>query len=192
VIPAIVLAAGASSRMGRPKALLDAGHTTFVGRILLTLRDAGVDETVVVVRPGDSAVIHEVERAGYGRPVENPRPERGQLSSLIVGVDAVDRAQVDAVLVTLVDVPLIDAATVRLLLSRALASPAPIVRAVHEGRHGHPVIFKRVLFEALRVADPAQGAKAVVRANRVDDVETGNAAVAQDVDTPDDYGRLFR
>jgi len=192
VIPAIVLAAGASARMGRPKALLDAGGQTFIRRILLTLRDAGVADCIVVVRPGDDAVAREVGAADYGRVVENPDPERGQLSSLVAGLDAVDRGGIEAVLMTLVDVPLIAPATIAILLARAASSPAPIVRAVHAGRHGHPVIFKRAVFAALRHADPAQGAKAVLRANAVDDVEVPDAGVAQDFDTPGDYAALGR
>ena len=94
-------------------------------------------------------------------------------------------------LVTLVDVPLIGAASVRLLLARAAVSSAPVIRAAHQGRHGHPVIFKRPLFAALRGADPAAGAKAVVRAVAVEDVETGDPGVVEDVDIPEDYARLF-
>ncbi len=189
--PAIVLSAGASTRMGRPKALLAAGDRTFIRRILDTLRAAGVPEAVVVVRAGQEQVIVEVEASGFGRTVLNPRAEEGQLSSLIAGLDAIDRPGVDGVLVTLVDVPLIGAAAVRTLLERAAASAAPVVRAVHQGRHGHPVIFKRQLFDALRRADPAAGAKAVVRAVQVEDVETGDPGVVEDVDTPEEYARLF-
>ena len=189
--PAIVLSAGASTRMGRPKALLAAGDRTFIRRILDTLRDGGVPEAVVVVRAGQEQVIVEVEASGFGRTVLNPRAEEGQLSSLIAGLDAVDGPGVDGVLVTLVDVPLIGAAAVRTLLERAAVSAAPVVRAVHQGRHGHPVIFKRQLFDALRRADPAAGAKAVVRAVQVEDVETGDPGVVEDVDTPEEYARLF-
>ena len=189
--PAIVLAAGASTRMGRPKALLQAGGRTFIRTILDALHDGGVPDAVVVVRPGQDAVVAEVAASGFGRAVENPRADEGQLSSLIAGLDAIDRPGVVAALVTLVDVPLIGASAVRLLLARAATSPAPILRAVHRGRHGHPVIFKRQLFEALRRADPAIGAKAVVRAVAVEDVEASDPGVVEDVDTPEDYARLF-
>ncbi len=189
--PAIVLAAGASTRMGRPKALLRAGDRTFIQMILDALRDGGVPGAVVVVRPGQDEVMAAVAASAFGRAVPNPRPDEGQLSSLIAGLNAIDRPGVDAALVTLVDVPLIEASAVRRLLARAAVSDAPILRAVHRGRHGHPVIFKRAVFERLRQADPSIGAKAVVRAARVEDVEVDVPGIVEDVDTPEDYARLF-
>lgn len=172
--------------------MLPAGGPTFVRRILETLRDAGVAETVVVVRPGAGDVRREIEAVGYGRAIENPDPARGQLSSLLAGLEAVDRAGVDAVIVTLVDVPLVGPGAIAALLAGAAASAAPIARVVHDGRHGHPVIFKRAVFDDLRRADPEAGAKAVVRAHAVADVEVDDPGVAQDIDTPDDYARLIR
>ena len=190
MIAAVLLAAGASSRMGRPKALLEVGGQTFVRRILETLRDGGVSDTVVVVRAGASAVAREVDAAGFGRVVENPDPDRGQLSSLIVGLDAIDRPGVTAALVTLVDVPLVRPSTVAALLGRVAGSAAPVLRAAHAGRHGHPVVFTRAVFAALRGADAAIGARAVMRAFAVEDVAVDDPGVLRDVDTPQDYDGL--
>jgi molybdenum cofactor cytidylyltransferase len=178
--------------MGRPKALLPAtGDRTFVRAILETLRDGGVKDAVVVIRPGDAAIAEEVAAAGFGRTVVNPRAEDGQLTSLIAGLDAIEAPDVSAVLVTLVDVPLVKAGSIRTLCARAGDSPAAVVRAVHHGRHGHPVIFKRELFDALRHADPAVGAKQVVRAAAIEDVEVDDPGVVEDVDTPADYARVI-
>ena len=70
---------------------------------------------------------------------------------------------------------------------------APIVRATHHGRHGHPVIFARAVFDELRHADPAAGAKSVLRAHEaaIVNVEVEDPGVVTDVDTPEDYARLF-
>src|SRR5213592_2275666 len=125
MIPAIVLAGGASTRMGQPKALLTAGGSTFIRRILDTLRHAGVGEAVVVVRPEADGIAREVEAAGFGRVVVNPEPDRGQLSSLLAGLAAVDHPRIFAALVTLVDVPLVAPSTVAALLTRARHSSAP-------------------------------------------------------------------
>jgi molybdenum cofactor cytidylyltransferase len=190
MVPGIVLAAGGSTRMGRPKALLRAGDRTFIRRILDALAGGGISDALVVVRPGDDEVIAEVAAAG-ARAVPNPRADEGQLSSLLAGLDAVDAPGIDAILVTLVDVPLLDPSTVQALLARRAMSAAPILRAVHGGRHGHPVIFTRAVFDALRRANPSTGAKSVVRAFEVDDVEVDDPGIVEDIDTPADYRRLF-
>src|SRR3954470_2366993 len=192
MVPCILLAAGASTRMGRPKGLLNTGGKTFMRKVLEDLRDGGASSAAVVIRPGQPEIAAEVSRVGFGPAVENPRRDEGQLSSLLVGLEAVDRPDVDGVLVTLVDVPTIGAASVRALLERARASTSPVLRAVHGGRHGHPVLFKRELFDALRDADPALGAKDVLRRVTVEDVEVTEPGVVMDIDTPADYARLPR
>ena len=190
----IVLAAGASSRMGRPKALLPIGTETFVSRVCRVLAEGGVDDVIVVVGPETSDVRHELDRAGIrARVVENPGRDQGQLTSLQVGLTAADRPGVEAVLVQLVDAPLVAASTVRAVLETFRRTRAPIVRPAFGARHGHPVIFARSLFEDLRAADPAVGARAVVRAHaaRGVDVPVDDPGACQDIDTPEDYQRLI-
>ncbi len=195
VLPAIVLAAGASRRMGKPKATLPLpGGETFLSRVVRTLRDAGVAEIVVVVR--DAAIASQALPA-YGSPVRvilNPDPDRGQLSSLLLGLDAADGQDTDAVLVTLVDVPTVSAATVRAIVAAWHRTHAPVVRPVSGTRHGHPVIFGREAFEKLRGADLSEGAKPVVRAfgARMCEVRVDDAGAFEDADTPDEYERLVR
>src|SRR6476660_6387585 len=118
VIPAIVLAAGRSSRMGRAKATLPAGDGhTFLTRIVQTLLDAGVDDVIVVVGHDADAIAGSFSGSGLpARFVVNRDYDRGQLSSLLAGLNAIDRPGVTAVLVTLVDVPLVSASTVRAVM----------------------------------------------------------------------------
>jgi len=199
MIPALVLAAGKSSRMGRTKALLSVGSSgeTFLHRIIRVLREGGADAVVVVIG-GDAAAV----RASLPRDdvqisaVENPRYEEGQLSSLLAGLAAVEQrhADVEAVMMTLVDLPLISAATVRAVRETFLANPgAPLVRPRRGGRHGHPVIFNRSIFGELRRADPSTGAKPVVHAHAAEevDVDVDDEGAFIDIDTPDDYQRLI-
>lgn len=182
--------------MGRPKALLPIAATqeTFLQRVTRTLLDAGIDDVVVVVGADGPAIRSDTHALPPGvRLVDNPRWEHGQLTSLLAGLDAIDTAQAPGVLVTLVDVPLVSAATVRRLIAVREAQDAPIVRPVSNGRHGHPVIFGRVLFEELRHADPASGAKPVVRAHEADivDVPVEDEGAFADIDTRDDYERFI-
>ncbi len=195
MIPAIVLAAGRSSRLGRPKALLQAHAGSFVGSILASLRDGGIPDAIVIAHAGDEGLEDEVRRFGpFARTVVNPNADAGgQLSSLITGINAIDRPAVQGAMVALVDVPLFAAATVRALLERAARSDAAVLRPQHRDRHGHPVIFMRAAFDAIRHADPAAGAKDALRrlADRIEDIAVPDAGILEDVDTIEDYRRLF-
>jgi len=196
VIPAIVLAAGKSTRMGRPKATLALpGGDTFLTRIVRTFTAAGVEDVVVVVGHEADAIVASFANVDLvARFVENPEYEQGQLSSLLAGLRVVDRPGVEAALVTLVDVPLVSEATVRAVVARYRETRAPIVRPVRRDTHGHPVLIGRSLFDAIRHADPAVGAKPIIRANvsAAGDVAVDDDGAFADADTPEDYDRLFR
>jgi CTP:molybdopterin cytidylyltransferase MocA len=190
MIPAVVLAAGKSTRMGRTKALLPLGGETFVSRIVRTFRSAGVEEVVVVVGHDAERVSDVLSRMDAApRVIVNPDYESGQLSSILAGLRAVDRPGVHAMLLTLVDVPLVAADTVRAVLSRYRTSSAPVVRPVNGNRHGHPVLLDRRLFGLLRGAAPAAGAKPIVRAHAsaLGDVEVSDEGAFTDIDTPEEY-----
>jgi molybdenum cofactor cytidylyltransferase len=193
MVVGVILAAGASSRMGRPKALLPIGDDTFVTRVCRTLLDAGVDDLVVVAGAEHQAVAAAAGAAGLRvRVVENIRRHEGQLSSLLAGLAVADRPGVDAALVHLVDAPLVRPDTARAVLDAFQRTHAPIVRPEVGGRHGHPVLFARLVFDDLRRADPGVGAKAVVRAHAAEvcDVPVDDEGACQDIDTPEAYARL--
>lgn len=196
MIPAIVLAAGLSSRMGRPKALLSLdGGDTFLTRIVQTFVAAGVDDVVVVAGHAAEAVSEALAATGFPmRLVVNRKYDSGQLSSLLVGLDTIDRPGVEAMLLTLVDVPLVGVSTVRAVVERYRATRAPIVRPVRGDEHGHPVLIDRSLFAALRSANPMEGAKPIVRAHvsRAGDVLVDDSGAFIDIDTPEDYARYCR
>ena len=194
VIPAIVLAAGKSTRMGRPKANLPLEDgETFLSRIVRTLSAAAVDDVVVVVGHEADAIVTAFSRTGAAaRFVTNTDYENGQLSSLLRGLNAVDRPGVNAALVTLVDVPFVNADTVRAVIDRYHQTHAPIVRPVRGDEHGHPVLIDRSLFDEIRRADPSGGAKLVVRAHAsaIGDVQVNDDGAFRDIDTVDEYVRV--
>lgn len=167
---------------------------TFLGRIASTLVAGGVDEVVVVTGYHDQAISRIVDALPIPvRLLRNLSPEEGQLSSLLVALRAVDHLQVRAVVVTLVDLPLVSVSTVRAVLDGYRRTGAPLVRPERDGRHGHPVLFDRSLFDELRAADPEHGAKPVVRAHAASglDVPTEDDGAFTDIDTPQDYERVF-
>jgi molybdenum cofactor cytidylyltransferase len=180
--------------MGRPKATLPLDDAdTFLTRIIRTFQEAQVDDVVVVLGYEAQAILKSVERSGLSpRFVVNEQFESGQLSSVLAGLRAIDRPGVNAMLMTLVDVPLVSAATVRAVLDRYRTTRAPVVRPVRGALHGHPVLVDRSLFDKIRAADPQRGAKPIIRAHvsAAGDVEVEDEGAFFDVDTPEDYKRL--
>lgn len=196
VLPAVILAAGASTRMGSPKALLRAPDgRPFVARVVRTLTDAGVGPIVVVTGRDHDAIVDAV-LSDRPQPVphfaRNPDPGRGQLSSLWVGMDAVLHPDAQGLLMTLVDVPMVAAATVVKVVDAWRRLRAPITRPAIGDRHGHPVIFDRAVFDELRRAPVGEGAKTVVRAHERElvNVPVEDEGCLVDVDTRDDYEAL--
>jgi molybdenum cofactor cytidylyltransferase len=203
MISGIVLAAGASSRMGQAKAAMPFGQTgeTVLSRIVSVLLAGGAPNVAVVAGAHIDAVRHAMPPLEpRARVIEHPGWEQGQLSSLIAGLNAIDEPLLEAVLVTPVDVPLVSAATVAAVIAAWRQARAPIVRPVDPStslraggqRHGHPVIFDRSIFGDLRSADPTVGAKAVfaIHRERILNVAVKDPGAFEDIDTPEDYKRI--
>ena len=195
MIPALVLAAGRSTRMGRPKATLPIDdRDTFLSRIVRTFQDAGADDVVVVLGHDAETIATSFGASDLrARLVINGDYDRGQLSSLQAGLAVIDRPGIEALLLTLVDVPLVTAPTVRAVIERYRLTRAPIVRPVQGDRHGHPLVIDRSLFDALRAADARAGAKPIVRAHAsaAGDVAVDDEGAFADFDTMEDYQRLI-
>jgi CTP:molybdopterin cytidylyltransferase MocA len=180
--------------MGRVKAMLAVDdRDTFLSRIIRTFLAAGVQDVVVVLGHDANAIAGAIIDTELPvRIVVNPDYDRGQLSSLVTGLAVVDRPGIAATLVTLVDVPLVTPDTVRAVLERYRLTHAPIVRPTSGGRHGHPLMIDRALFPALRAADPAAGAKPIVRAHAstAGDIEIADEGAFVDIDTEEEYRRV--
>jgi molybdenum cofactor cytidylyltransferase len=191
VLSAIVLAAGESTRMGSPKALLTSPDgLPFVARIVNAFRDAKVDDVTVVTGRDHAAIADALARAGVeARLARNHDPSRGQLSSLWTGMDAAVTDATAAMLMTLVDVPMLSGATIGAVIDTWRQQQALIVRPAIGERHGHPVLFDRRLFDELRRAPLDAGAKTVVRAHAgaIVNVAVVDEGCLLDVDTPQEY-----
>lgn len=196
MLAAIVLAAGASQRMGgHPKALLTWHGDTFLGGILRACYAAGIERRVVVLGHQAARILAAVDLTGV-TVVASEALEAGPIGSIRAGIAAVERHPVEGVLVWPVDRPHVLMSSIEALVRRATRDgdrPAIVVPR-HAGRRGHPVIFGRAVFGELR--DPAadQGAHAVVRRDpsRVVPVDVEDPAVVQHVNTPDEYEALVR
>src|SRR5574341_1476816 len=144
MIVAIILSAGESSRMGRPKALLPIGGVTFLERIVSAFKASKAGEVVVVLGHNADAIRAKVAHLP-ARFVINPDYARGQLSSLHAAIRALDAERTDGILVHLVDQPFVDAALVNRMIDEFYRSNKGIVVPVYKGRRGHPVLFAKRL-----------------------------------------------
>lgn len=188
MIVAVVLSAGASSRMGRPKALLPVDGVPFIERIVRALERTEVDRTLVVLGHNAEAMREAIAYLGVNTVV-NPDYARGQLSSLHTAIRALDGEPVEAILVHLVDHPFIESRLVDRMIERFRAEEKLIVVPRFNGRRGHPVLFSSKLFPEFLAASLDTGAKPVVRGHPAETLEldTGEAGILVDIDTPEEY-----
>ena len=190
----VVLAAGASSRMGRDKALLPWRDGTFLSAAIRALQPA--TELVIVVAGANAPTLEPVANAHAAFMVINPEPERGQFSSLQVGLQEVLNRGRDAAIVTLVDRPAAEMETVQQIKAAFLASDERIWAVVPEygGKHGHPIVIGREMIEAFLRAPAGSTARDVEHAhqNHIRYLPVNDPLVTANVDTPEDFERIIR
>ncbi len=191
MLSAILLAAGESRRMGSPKALLHYQGQTFIERICTAFLTAGVDELIVVLGARAEEIARALPVHPALRTVVNSRYAQGQLSSLMVGIGALS-PESEAVVVNLVDHPMVSSETITAVIDSFRAAPIPIVIASYQGKRGHPVLFASSVYGEILAAPLDQGAKVVVRKDpaRVRELPLEDPGILADIDTPEDYARF--
>ena len=194
-IAAVVLSAGRSVRMGRPKSSVDLLGETLLSRGLGALFRAGADPLIVVGRPGDDETLR---RAGAGHRfaiAHNPKADRGMLSSVDVGMRAAREAGARWAWVLPVDCPAVRATTCALLADAVRGTETAAAVPEHDGRRGHPVLLGPDVAQAIRASvDRGAGETlaGVLEAfgARVLIVPVGDLAVVDNVNRPGDVERL--
>jgi molybdenum cofactor cytidylyltransferase len=190
----IVLAAGASERMGRPKQLLPLGDRCLLERVLDAALASRLDEVVVVLGHGADEIRSAIDLDGArARAVVNPDHAGGQSTSLRLGLRAADeRSQAAAVL--LGDQPGVGAELIDRLAEAFLAVDAPLLRPVYPaagGVPGHPVFLARRVWPKLERLSGDQGARALLveRPDWLWAVEVAGTPPPA-IDTWEDYQRV--
>jgi CTP:molybdopterin cytidylyltransferase MocA len=187
-VSAIVLAAGGGSRFGGGKLLARFGGQPLIEAVLDNLREAPVDEVIVVVG-ADAEGLREVCERYDVRIVENEEWERGQSTSVLAGLRA---CAGDAAVVLLGDQPFIGAGAVGRLVA-AFAEGAKIAVATYGGKRRNPALFSREVWPLLEAElDGDEGARPVLQRHPglVVEVPCEGVGDPADVDTSEDLGRL--
>lgn len=190
-IAGLVPAAGASRRMGQDKRRLPYGGATVLEVTVASLQQGGLEPLVVVLERGSPcAALPGLARA---RQVINPHPERGMLSSIRCGLEALP-ARVEAVAVLPGDHPFVPASAVT-SLARHFARHRPLLLAPrYPDRRGHPLLLSRALFAEAAACDDQVGLRQLVRRHEADLVELALEVegAEDDLDYPEDLARLKR
>jgi len=192
-IVGLILAAGKSERMGNLKPLLPIGNQTFLSRLFQNIEPSKLSDWRLVLGYCQEEILQK-SAVPRGQVIYNPEYETGQLSSLIYGLRNIDWDKTDGVMVFLIDHPLISTSLIDLLIQEFSDSRAPIIIPSYHGKRGHPVIFRRCLFQELSTAPLDQGAVAIVRRhqNEIMQVPVEDEGVIVDVDTPFEYENLLQ
>jgi molybdenum cofactor cytidylyltransferase len=186
LLAAVILSAGASRRMGRPKALLPYREGTFLEHLIEVTRHPRIGLTRIVLGAG-AEVIRTIAKLDPSVVVLNPEWEKGQLSSICVGLRSLVGIDVDGIVLCPVDHPLVTERLVGDLVEQFYDARKAIVLPTFNGRRGHPVIFSNELFGELLAAPPEQGARSVVWGHAADvlEVPTDEEGVVLNLNDPD-------
>jgi len=189
-IAPVILAAGNSKRMGHPKALLPLGDEIFLTRILRILREVGLALPRLVLGR-DAAIIQERIGDYPADVLVNPNPDRGQLSSIQIGISGLSE-KYEAAMLWPVDQPAVSVETTRSLIELFVTKDCRIAVPFREGKRGHPAIFHRTLFHEFMDAPMENGAKGIISRYESEAclLLTDESAAFDDIDTPSDYQAL--
>ena len=186
MLAAVILSAGASSRMGRPKALLPYREGTFLEHLIEVTRHPRIGAMRIVLGAG-AEVIRAIAKLDPSVVVLNPDWERGQLSSIWAGLRSLEGIDADGIVLCPVDHPLVSARLVGELIEQFYEEKKAIVLPTFNGRRGHPVIFSNALFGELLAAPADKGARSVVWAHAAEvlEVPTDEEGVVLNLNDPD-------
>ncbi|HEX6231447.1 MAG TPA: nucleotidyltransferase family protein [Actinomycetota bacterium] len=189
-VAAVVLAAGSSSRMGRPKQLLEVGDAPMLQHAVDAAASADVDEVIVVLGHEAAAVEEALRLPGGALVVRNRDHAEGLSTSLATGLRALGREHAAAVVI-LGDQPEIEASSIRAVVGAYRETGARVVQASYRGTADHPVLLDRRAWPEVLAVTGDRGAREVIASHPewVHRVELDRDP-PRDVDTPADYEDL--
>lgn len=194
-IAAIVPAAGHSRRMGQPKLLMKLGEQTVISLVIDTLRAAGIERVLVVIRPDDTALADEVARTS-AELIQPQIPPSDMRQSVEVALQVLlqEGSPCDGWLLVPADHPALDAESVRQLVTGWEEHSTAITVPTWNGRRGHPTLFPMSLAQEVLQLPADTGLNQLLRRcpERVREVPAASSEVLRDLDTPADWEELLR
>ncbi|MCS6885665.1 MAG: nucleotidyltransferase family protein [Acidobacteriota bacterium] len=188
MISAILLAAGRSTRLGRPKQLLSLGHTNIINACILNIRSAGINSITVVTGYEAEKIEAVLEDVSIAR---NSDYLQGMISSIKAGI-AAQPASVEAALLALCDQPHVSATLISQLLDRYKLTKCSVVKPRYLGQSGHPIVLNRSVFPNILSLGTGERLDLLLKRYDVQYVDTDEVAVVEDIDTEEDYLSLLK
>lgn len=189
----LILGAGDSVRMGRPKLLLPWGATTIIGHLISQWQALGAEQIAVVLRPGDQPLNAELDRLNFPTAdrIENPDSKRGMFSSIQCAANWLGwKNKLNVWAIVLGDQPHLRPDTLRALLAFHREHPEAICQPAHDGRPRHPVLLPRAAIDELRRSRDGTLKDFLQRSDRpLLELPMADAGLALDLDCPEDYER---
>jgi molybdenum cofactor cytidylyltransferase len=192
MIWAMILAAGESKRMRKPKLLLPYGKTTIIETVVEAVIASKVNQTLVVLGSGSAAMKRKIKRFPV-LTTFNPRYRQGMLSSVLRGIEVLPH-DCEAAVVVLADQPSVQAAVIDLLIDAFHRENKGMVVPVYQKKRGHPFIISLRYREEMKHLNPETGLRELLQKHPEDihEVRVPTPSVLGDIDTSEDYNRATK
>jgi len=196
LVAVVLLGAGASSRMGKPKMLLPWAQSTILGHLIDLWKQLGAEQIAVVCAPRDQALNAELDRVGLPREdrIVNPAPVRGMFSSIQCAAQWNGwNVNITHWAIVLGDQPHLPPSILRSLLDFARERPDKICQPSRNARPRHPVLLPAAAFRKLATSNDQNLKQFLERMSAaVELIEVDHPAFDLDLDTPADYEKARR
>ena len=188
----VILAAGQSSRLGRPKQLLEFEGSPLINRVAKTAVDAGIGDVFVIVGANAEQIKKELDQPRL-RLVQNEEWQEGMASSIRKGLAAVEASdpKIDGVMILVCDQPFLEAGTIREILQKQQSSGLAMAASVYQGKVGTPAVFHRSIFPRLMELKGDTGARKLFEAHPGEVALLPFEKGIVDIDTREDYEKLI-
>ncbi len=185
-VAGIILAAGESSRLGKPKQLLEWNGDTLVNNTIRVALESNLNPIILVLGAYFSQIKETLIDSDRLRVVKNSKWKNGQSTSLIAGINALENKS-STVIYMLCDQPMVSSKTIKSIVTLKKSTNADVVMLRTNGKRTPPVLFSTNCFERLLSLEGDKGAREIVDEFKITYLENDNLALVEDIDTQADY-----